>query len=151
VEAGVAGGEGLPSGWLEFIGGVIIAVVAGLGSGLYFRGKMEGEIQAINKSVEDLSADVDAAKTAQVIACRLQKEAILDELRREVLGIVRLAVAESSLRHLEQMGEIRSNIATIVALNGEMQKDVEGIYKRLNRRSSDLPHPWERREVDGEH
>jgi len=147
----VASGEGLPSGWMEFIGGIIIALVAALGSGLYFRGKMEGDLEAIDKRLEAIEDAAAAAEAAHAISCRLQKEAILEELRREVVGIVRLAVAESSLRHLEQMGEIRSSIATIVALNGEMQKDVEGIYKRLNRRSSDMPHHCERRETDDGH
>lgn len=127
---------------MDMLGGALNAVISALGSALYFKGKMEGDLQAMKNSVAEFKAEQNGMSAA----CHRQKEEILAELRREVQGIVRLAVAESSLKHSEQMGEIRSNIATIVALNGEMQKDVEGIYNRLNRRSSTLPHEIERRE-----
>ena len=53
---------------------------------------------------------------------------------------------EEALKHAEQMAEIRTNMAVMVAMQGEMKEDIKDIFARLNRRSDDRKCGDERRD-----
>jgi hypothetical protein len=66
-------------------------------------------------------------------------------LRDEIKGAVQQAFDQQALRHAEQMGEIRTDLAVIVALGAETKDDLKEIFSRLNRRESEVPYVGERR------
>jgi len=65
---------------------------------------------------------------------------IVADLQKEILTVVQQAMATAALQQLEQAGEIRTNIAVIQALIGEMQEDIKAIFDRLERRKTEV-HP----------
>lgn len=88
----------------------------------------------------DFEQQLESIKSAQ--------EQIVADLRKEILTVVQQAMSTAALQHSEQSIDIRTNIAVIQALIGEMQEDIRAIFERLERRKMEVypPPHGERRE-----
>lgn len=84
----------------------------------------------------------------QLESLKSAQEQIVADLRKEILTVVQQSMSTAALQQLEQTGEIRTNIAVIQALIGEMQEDIKAIFERLERRKVEVypPPHGERRE-----
>lgn len=85
----------------------------------------------------------------QLESLKSAQEQIVADLRKEILTVVQQSMSTAALQQLEQAGEIRTNIAVIQALIGEMQEDIKAIFERLERRKIEVypPPHGERREL----
>lgn len=89
---------------------------------------------------KDFEQQLETIKAAQ--------KQIVADLQKEILTVVQQAMSTAALQHSEQSIEIRTNIAVIQALIGEMQEDIKAIFERLERRKLEVypPPHGERRE-----
>lgn len=117
------------SWWREVIGAVGGALLA-VGTWSFIAGRKSREFE---QQLDDL---------------KKSQGQIVEDLRKEILAVVQQSMATAALQQLEQAGEIRTNIAVIQALIGEMQEDIKAIFDRLERRKTEIyPPPFgERRE-----
>lgn len=96
-----------------------------------------GVLEALRQADSAIILRVTSLETLQA-QCR-------SGLRDEIKGAVQQAFDQQALRHAEQMGEIRTDLAVIVALGAETKDDLKEIFSRLNRRESEVPYVGERR------
>ena len=82
--------------------------------------------------------------------CASQRREILDELRKEVCAILTSALKDAKI----EAGAERATVATALALHTQaletIKKDIQAIFKRLDRRHQDAFLPLGRRESDYE-
>lgn len=70
-------------------------------------------------------------------------------LKDDIRSIVSAAISQQAICNSEHLQAIRTELAVLVALHGETQKDVQSIFERLDRRRADYHTPTphgERRE-----
>nr|WP_321465174.1 hypothetical protein [uncultured Desulfobulbus sp.] len=117
------------SWWREVLGAIGAALLA-VGTWSFIAGRKTREFEQ------------------QLESLKLAQAQIVTDLRKEILTVVQQSMATAALQQLEQAGEIRTNIAVIQALIGEMQEDIKAIFERLERRKTEIyPPPFgERRE-----
>jgi len=99
--------------------------------------KARGLLEALRQADTAILVRVAALETTQV-QCRAG-------LRDEIRSAVQQAFDQQSLRHVEQMGEIKKDLAVLVALGAETKDDIKDIFDRLNRRGAETPYVGERR------
>jgi len=128
------------SWWREALGVIGSALIA-VGTWSFIAGRKSREFEQRLEAVEQKQEAVGDG-------CSRQRKEIIEELKGEVLRVVQQAMSSAALQQLEQTGEIRTNIAVIQALIGEMQEDIKAIFDRLERRKTELyPPPFgERRD-----
>lgn len=117
------------SWWRETVGAIAGALLA-VGTWSFVAGRKTREFE---QQLEEL-------KKAQ--------GQIVSDLRKEILAVVQQSMSTAALQQSEQTGEIRTNIAVIQALLGEMQDDIREIFKQLDRRRNETippPHGERRR------
>jgi len=117
------------SWWREVLGAICAALIA-VATWSFIAGRKSREFEQ----------QLESLKSAQ--------EQIVADLRKEILTVVQQSMSTAALQQLEQTGEIRTNIAVIQALIGEMQEDIKAIFERLERRKIEVypPPHGERRE-----
>jgi len=81
--------------------------------------------------------------------CARQKEELLDAIRKEICHIVKLAIKDLTLEHHSSIASLDKNVALIAQSNEQMEKHIEEIFNRLNRRDTDHPFGKERRSHAG--
>lgn len=62
-------------------------------------------------------------------------------LKEDIATIVKGAIDQHALRSSDHLQAIRTDLAVLVALHGETQKDVEAIFERMDRRRQDFSTP----------
>ncbi|ADW16368.1 hypothetical protein Despr_0179 [Desulfobulbus propionicus DSM 2032] len=117
------------SWWREVLGAISAALIA-VATWSFIAGRKSREFEQ----------QLESLKSTQ--------EQIVADLRKEILTVVQQSMSTAALQQLEQAGEIRTNIAVIQALIGEMQEDIKAIFERLERRKIEIypPPHGERRE-----
>ena len=85
---------------------------------------------AARGKVEALVRDVDAIKRDQA---RCQAT-----LKDDIRLIVQQAVDQQAMRNGTHLEAIRTELAVLVALHAETQKDVQALFKRFDRRQDDI-------------
>jgi len=142
-------------GWWREAFGAISATLVAVGTWSFVAGRKSREFEQRFESVESKQEDVEQRlvtveqkQEALGDGCSKQRKEIIEELKVEVLRVVQQAMSAAALQQLEQTGEIRTNIAVIQALIGEMQEDIKAIFDRLERRKTEsYPLPFgERRD-----
>jgi hypothetical protein len=100
------------------------------------------ELEAFKLEQAALHAKQKADQTA---FCTKQKEELLEVLRKDICSIVKLAIKDMVIEHNGQLSNLDKNVALIAQSNGQMEKNIEEIFRRLNRRDSDHLPGQERR------
>ncbi len=62
-------------------------------------------------------------------------------LKEDIAAIVKGAIDQHALRSSDHLQAIRTDLAVLVALHGETQKDVQAIFERMDRRRQDFSNP----------
>ena len=62
-------------------------------------------------------------------------------LKEDIAAIVKGAIDQHALNSSTHLQAIRTELAVLVALHGETQKDVEAIFERMDRRRQDYSSP----------
>jgi len=149
MNSGASGGDGLENVaagvTVAVCSSVLTAIGSGLISGVYYRGKLDVIQKTMGDRIDTLEKDRDNFAST----CEQQRDKMLADLRSEVCSIVKQAVSDAGFKHAEQLGCIRTDLAVLVALHGETQKDIGEIFQRLNVREVDLGHDPERRRHAG--
>lgn len=71
-------------------------------------------------------------------------------LKEDIRSIVQSAIDQQAMRNADHLQAIRTELAVLVALHGETQKDVQSIFERMDRRRVEVSGPTphgERRKV----
>jgi hypothetical protein len=130
--------------WLVGIASTVAAAIAGW-------------LAARGAGNQDLSARlgvVEVWKKEREGACARQKEEIMEDLRKEVGGIVRAAIQDMVITHLRDLAGLDKTLAVQAEAMKQIQADVEAIFGRLNRRGEDQDRarltPHRRRKDDSE-
>lgn len=105
--------------WQWILGGLCSILGGAVVGGWVARGK-----------VDALVRDVDALKRDQA---RCQAT-----LKDDIRAIVQTAVTDQAIRNSTHLEAIRTELAVLVALHAETQKDVQALFQRFDRRQNDL-------------
>lgn len=62
-------------------------------------------------------------------------------LKEDIRSIVQQAVDQQAMRNADHLQAIRTELAVLVALHGETQKDVQSIFERMDRRRTEYSAP----------
>lgn len=62
-------------------------------------------------------------------------------LKEDIRAIVQQAIDHQSMRNADHLQAIRTELAVLVALHGETQKDVQALFDRLDRRQHETTPP----------
>ena len=100
--------------WAVLTGAV--SVVVGMVGGAW---AARGTLDAIQQRVATLERDRDRCQST---------------LKEDIMGIVQQAIDRQSIHNGEHLQAIRTELAVLVALHGETQKDVQALFDRLDRR-----------------
>lgn len=122
--------------WRWVLGGVGSMLSGAAFGGWVSRGMLEG----IKQQLTTVKADV---ATLQRDQSRCQAT-----LKDDIRQIVQQAIDHQSMRNADHLQAIRTDLAVLVALHGETQKDVQALFDRLDRRQHEtaLPPKGERRD-----
>ena len=88
---------------------------------------------------------LETAATNHSAFCAKQKEDLLEAVRKEICNIVKLAIKDLTIEHHSSISSLDKNVALIAQSNEQMEKHIEEIFNRLNRRDTDNPSGKERR------
>lgn len=66
-----------------------------------------------------------------------QKAELLEEVKKEICNIVKLAIKDLIIDHNKELASISTDVAIQSTLMEQMMADVAAIFGRLNRRSED--------------
>ena len=126
--------------WQWIVGAATTLV--GVLSGLIWRG------------IERRLAALELAEQNRDDHCATQRAEILEELRREICAIVKGAIKDMVIGHNKDLASLDKNLALQAQAMAAIQRDVEAIIGRLNRRTDvqDIPplNPLRRRKDDDE-
>jgi len=98
-------------------------------------------IETKQNDLENRTAAIEGEQKNTVDECLIKRKEIIEELKVEILRIVQQAMSSAAIERVEQTGEIRTNIAVIQALLGEMQEDMRAMSERLDRRHMNVYPP----------
>ena len=105
--------------WQWILGGLCSILGGAVVGGWYAGGK-----------VEALVRDIDTIKRDQ---SRCQAT-----LKDDIRMIVQQAVTDQAMRNSAHLEAIRTELAVLVALHAETQKDVQALFTRFDRRQDDI-------------
>lgn len=125
----------------KWVFGIAGGAIAGLIGGAWTGRGVLAELHQTDHSL-DMRVAVLEQNHAQ---CREDFREEINIAIQSVINHLELQNAAKSLQYAEQLGEIKTNLAVIIALSGETKKDIEEIFTRLNRRTHDEPVGDERR------
>lgn len=148
-------------GFWKWLLGIATSVVVGVASGTWAASRKvtlfestqakHAEDIANLKSIEAAQKVVEATQikhTADIVAlklaaeghtafCAKQKQDLLDSIRKEICNIVQLAISDLNLKQQANISNLDKNVALIAQSNEQMEKHIEEIFNRLNRRDTD--------------
>ncbi len=140
-------GEDFP-GWLKVLGvavGWVVSVGCTTASLSWFAGRktMEMERDDAERDRKIKALEEDRVRMSQF--CAQQKAALIAELQKDICNIVKLANKDLIIDHNSKLATIGTDVAVQANLMMQIQKDVEAIFDRLNRRNDDQGGHDERR------
>lgn len=101
-------------------------------SGAAFGGWVSrGMLEGIKQQLATVKADVSTLQRDQ---SRCQAT-----LKDDIRQIVQQAIDHQAMRNADHLQAIRTDLAVLVALHGETQKDVQALSDRLDRRQHETP------------
>ena len=89
-----------------------------------------GMLESVKQQIATLKSDVSTLERDQS-KCQATLKSDIKEI---VQHAVKHAIDEHALRSAGHLESIRTELAVIVALHGETQKDVQAMFERLDRR-----------------
>lgn len=102
-------------------------------------------LEARDVSNEARIGVLEKAREDQTIFCNRQKEELLAALQKEICNIVKLAIKDLLLDQKDRVASLDKNIALIAQSHEQMEKHIEEIFNRLNRRDTDHSQGQDRR------
>lgn len=106
------------------------SVCVGLFSGTWAASRKMAQHEMRLSALENASA-------GHAAFCAKQKEDLLDAIRKEICSIVKLAIKDLTIEHHASISSLDKNVALIAQSNEQMEKHIEEIFNRLNRRDTD--------------
>jgi hypothetical protein len=130
--------------WLVGIASTVAAAIAGWAAAA----------RSNQRDIEARLAVVERCQAKRTEFCDHQREDIMDDLRKEVGGIVRAAIQDMVITHLRDLANLDKILAVQAEAMKQIQEDVEAIFGRLNRRGDEQTltrlTPYRRRKDDVE-
>lgn len=138
----------------KWVGSALVGLISGSAlTGWVGRGVLADNSQAHANLASEI-ASVKTELTGKINAVEAAQRDCPVKMRIEFDGLVERVVNRVTMQQAQQMQEIKTDLAVLVALHGEMKQDVEAIFSRLNRREQDLGRPagdrrWPNAQIDG--
>lgn len=130
--------------WLVGIASTVAAAIAGWAAAA----------RSNQRDIEARLAVVERCQAKRTEFCDHQRDEIMEDLRKEVGGIVRAAIQDMVITHLRDLANLDKILAVQAEAMKQIQEDVEAIFGRLNRRGADPAltrlTPYRRRKDDVE-
>ena len=142
-------------GWwrelLAWIGSGVVAIT----TGTWIVANRAKDIVAAQKSLSDAQCVLAERITALENTdrdmgrfCRDQRRELLEELRRDVCHVLQLALKDAKIESNRDLSTMTTTMELHTQALGEIQKDIEAIFRRLDRRHESRYTPHGRREED---
>ena len=142
-------------GWwrelLAWIGSGVVAIT----TGTWIVANRAKDIVAAQKALSDaqcvLAERITALETTDRDMgrfCRDQRRELLEELRRDVCHVLQLALKDAKIESNRDLSTMTTTMELHTQALGEIQKDIEAIFRRLDRRPQESFVPLGRRESD---
>lgn len=132
-------------GFWRWVGTVLISILSGVASGAWIGGRKARDLE---RNDQDFKLWIDGQNKrweSQAEVCAKQKAEMLSEMQREICNIVERATSKLIIDHNKELAKIGTSVEVQSMLMGQIQKDVEAIFGRLNRRTDDHDDHGERR------
>lgn len=92
--------------------------------------------------------EIEAADREMISHCAAQRREILEDLRKEVCAILTSSLQEARIKTSDERALVTTTLALHTQALENIEKDIKGIFLRLDRRHIDSYVPLSRREDD---
>jgi len=113
------------------------SVLLGLLGGTWAASRKVTMLEAKEAMQDDRLDAFDRFRTDQITFCARQKDDLLAALQKEICNIVKIAIKDLLLDQKDRVASLDKNIALIAQSHEQMEKHIEEIFNRLNRRDTD--------------
>lgn len=140
-------GDDFP-GWLKVLGvglGWLVSVVCAAASTSWFAGRKTMEMERNDGERDRKIKELENQRDRMERFCAQRKVELITELQKDICHVVELANKDLIIDQNSKLAIIGIDVAVQANLMKQIQKDVEAIFGRLNRRNDDHEDHGERR------